>query len=290
MPSVLADFTAHVTVETSDWDGPSEGRVLLSKSQLVLAMTENEKETIPLGSVFDVTIDSTPTFVDPPPGVPVTVAFKSAGKRSTAVVSAEKRQSRTFRVVLFKAILNGTNATLKHPAQVGGRVLDTPFEGGILSLQAASVQFDTEEGPVSIPLDSVVDFSREARTVDGIERPVLVVSHMDNGEALTTLAAIESNRKLSLLGRYLRQTYQTVVDSLQNLKLSEPETETLTTLYSVGDMDVSLPSVLDTDPTAVKRLLHALHEKELIESGNEGPVLTAKGQIVVNEYLERVNE
>ena len=94
---------------------------------------------------------------------------------------------------------------------------------------------------------------------------------------------------MSILGRFLRQEYGAVIDSLAELHLSEPETEMLTTLYSAGDMDVSLPSVLDTDPERVRRILHALHEKGLVESGENGPVLTARGRIVVNEYLERVN-
>ena len=115
------------------------------------------------------------------------------------------------------------------------------------------------------------------------------MSHVGDGTALTTVAATESTRELALLGRFLRGEYQTVVDSLAELSLADPETEMLTTLYSAGDMDVSLPSVLDTDPRRVKRILHALHEKGLVESGENGPVLTARGPIVVNEYLERVN-
>ncbi|MFC7059398.1 hypothetical protein [Halovenus salina] len=55
-------------------------------------------------------------------------------------------------------------------------------------------------------------------------------------------------------------------------------------------MDVSLPSVLGMDPKTVKRVLHSLHDNGLVESGDNGPVLTAKGQIVVNEYLERIND
>jgi hypothetical protein len=36
------------------------------------------------------------------------------------------------------------------------------------------------------------------------------VTHIDDGAALTTVAAADSNRKLSLLGRYLRIEYQEV--------------------------------------------------------------------------------
>lgn len=289
MSSVLADFTAHFAVETTDSDGPVQGRVLLGQGQLVLAESDENKVSIPLESVFDVSIGSTPTFFDPMPGTPVTVAYQDGMDRVAASISADESTSEKFVTVLYKAILNGTRVTLKHPAKVGGRVTDTGFKGGLLTLEKGAVQFDTDEGPVTIPLNSVIDFSRETRTVDGTDRPVLIVSHMDNGTAMTTLAAVDSARKLSILGRYLQRVYQRVLDSLQQISLSEPETETLATIYSTGEMDVSLSNVLDVSPKQVKRLLHSLHEKGLIESKDGGPVLTAKGQIVVTHYLERVN-
>lgn len=290
MSSVLADFVAYLTVEEGDWDDPIEGRVLLSETQLVLAKDEETKVMVPLDQVFDINGGAAPRFADPMPGRPVTVAYRNGSTRATAVVSADETTSRKFETVLFKGILNGTYTVLKHPSKIGGRVLDTEFQGGIMSLSANSVKFDIDEGPVTVPLDGIVDFSREQRTVDGEDRPVLVASHMDNGEALETAAATESTRKLSILGRYLRGTYQQLLESLQQITLSDPETEALTTVYSTGDMDVSLPSVLGMEPKQVKRILHSLHGKGLIESGENGPVLTAKGQIVVNEYLERINE
>jgi helix-turn-helix protein len=289
MSSVLADFTATFAAEADPFDDPVDGRVLLGKGQLVLAASDEEKITIPLEAIFDISLGSTPNFFDPMPGTPVTVAYSDRNQRLAVAVATGEQTISKFVTVLYKAILNGTDVTLKHPAKVGGRVTDTAFKGGLLTLETGAVQFDTDQGPVTIPLDSVIDFSREQRAVDGTSRPVLVVSHMDSGTALTTLAAVDSNRKLSILGRYLQRVYGRVIDSLNELSLSETETETLATIYSTGDMDVSLASVLDTEPNQVKRLLHALHEKGLIESNDGGPVLTARGQIVVTHYLERVN-
>ena len=39
----------------------------------------------------------------------------------------------------------------------------------------------------------------------------------------------------------------------------------------------------------MKRVLHQLHEKALIEPGEHNPVLTSRGHIVVTQYLERIN-
>ncbi|MFB6189803.1 MAG: CheF family chemotaxis protein [Halapricum sp.] len=289
MSSVLAYFTGYFDVAAEGWDDPVEGRIVLGEDRLVLAASEDERVTIPLTAVFDVATGNQAAFADPMPGSPVTVAYEQGTSRTTAVIAAGETTIGKFTIVLFKALLSGTPVTIKHPAKIGGRVLDTPFKGGLLTLESGGVVFDTDEGPISVPLSSIVDFDRETRTVDGTDRPVLIVVHVDNGEALTTLAATDSPRKLSILGRYLRRTYDRVLESLQEISLGEPETETLTTLYSTGDMDVSLTSVLGEKPQTVKRLLHALHQKGLIESGEHNPVLTAKGQIVVNRYLERIN-
>jgi helix-turn-helix protein len=290
MSSVLADFRGRFDIESEALDGPVEGRVLLGKGQLILAAGDDEKVTIPLDSVVDLNTGSVPQVFDPLPGTPVTVAFEAAGEHSVALVAADEDTIRKFTTVLFKAVLNGSVASIKHPEKLGGRVLESTFQGGILSLKSGAVVFDTEEGPVSISLDAVVDFNRESRTIDGHDQPAVVVSHIQNNDAMTTVAATDSTRKLSILGRYLRREYRQLMASLENITLSKPETETLATIYSAGDMGVSLSSVLDAKPTTVKQILHSLHEKGLIRSGEDGPVLTSRGQVVVNQYLERVNE
>jgi len=289
MSSVLADFTARFNIEADAIDGPVQGRIILGKGQLVLAASGDRKVTIPLSSVIDVTPRSVPQMFDPLPGTPVTVAFRQDGAHAVALVAADESVAEKFSTVLFKAILNGTRATIKHPARLGGRVLDTDFRGGILSAESSAVRIETEEGPVTVSLDAVTDFSRETHTVDGQNRSVLVVDHMHNDEAMTTIVATESTRTLSILGRLLRREYEKYMSDLQELSLSETETEVLTTIYSTGDRDISLANVLGVDPEEVKSHLHALHQVDLIESGEHGPVRTSKGQVVVNHYLERVN-
>ena len=56
-------------------------------------------------------------------------------------------------------------------------------------------------------------------------------------------------------------------------------------------MTIPLDGVIDydRDERTVRQLLQALHDRGLIQSGEHCPVLTAKGQIVGNEYLEQVN-
>ncbi|MDY6819300.1 MAG: CheF family chemotaxis protein [Halobacteriales archaeon] len=289
MSSVLADFTARFTVEAEEADGPTQGRVLLGNEQLVLVVNEDTQVTIPLSAVVDVNVGSVPQVFDPLPGMPVTVAYKQHGSHRVALIATDEDTIEKFIPVLFRAVLSGTHVSIKHPAKLGGRVLDTAFRGGVLSIASNAVRTETEEGPVTIVLERVVDFSRDTRAIEGEQRSVLVVDHMNNGEAMTTVMALSSSRKLSILGRFLRREYQTRMASLSDISLSDVETEVLATIYSTGDHDISLANVLDIEPTQVKQILHTLHEKGLIESQDDRPVLTPNGQIVVNQYLERVN-
>lgn len=287
--SVLADFTARFVADSDDIETPTPARLVLRRDQLVLVASEDEQLTIPLSSVFDVRTDTVPKVFDPLPGTPVTIAVNRMGEKEVVLVAGDESDIRKFTAILFKALLNGTHATLEHPAKLGGRVLDTTARDSILGVEAGGLSFETGDGPVQIALDSVIDFSREPRTVDGQQRPAVVVDHVRNGDTLTTVASTETTRTLSVLGRYLRREYDTQMQSLRELSLSEAETALLTTLYSTGDHSVSLASVLGTAPKRVKQLLQALHEKGLIESHDGSPVLTSKGQIVVTQYLERVN-
>jgi helix-turn-helix protein len=185
--------------------------------------------------------------------------------------------------------LNGTHATLKHPAKLGGRVLDTEFRDSILGVEQGGLRFETGGGSLSIALESVIDFSRERRRIDGQDHPVVVVDHVRTGDTMTTVVSTAASRTLSILGRHLRREYDKQISELQQLSLSDEETALLTTLYSTGDRSVSLASVLGTEPKQIKQLLQALHQKGLIESGDTMPVLTSKGQIVVTQYIERIN-
>ncbi|MFB6186686.1 MAG: CheF family chemotaxis protein [Halobacteriaceae archaeon] len=289
MTSVLADFTAHFAVDTGELNEPSQGRVLLNKEQLVLVASDEQQVMFPLSALSDINVGVLPQAFDPLPGTPVTVAFDYDGSHSAALVATDKNRIEKFIPILFRAVLSGTHVTIKHPAKLGGRVLDTSFCGGVLSIASNAVRVETEEGPVTIALESVIDFSRETRVIDNERQSVLVVDHMQNREALTTVAAISSARKLSLLGRFLRREYDQRMESLREISLSEVETEVLTTIYTAGDQDISLANVLDVDPDQFKRILQKLHQKGLIESHDNSPVLTANGQIIVNQYLERVN-
>jgi helix-turn-helix protein len=288
--STLADFSGAFASETAGWEGPREGRVLLGEHQLVLAASRDEKVTVPLQSVFDINFDSRPQIFDPLPGTPLTIAFEDDGGRSVAVIGSEESTARKFHTVLFKAVLNGSDVTIKHPARRGGRVTGMPFHSGELALAQGGVRFVTGGITVQIEPSSVTAFDREMRRVESEQRPVFVVRHMQDGTAVTTLAATDSARMLSLLGRYLRRHYDRLISSLEGVSLSETGIEALVTVYSASGGLSILAGVLDARPKEVKRLVQSLRRDGLLEPTEDGPALTTRGQVVVNHYVDRVNE
>lgn len=288
--TTLADFAGGFNAETADWEGNASGRVLLGEQQLVLARSDDETVTIPLSAVFDINFDSRPRIFDPLPGTPVTVAYEHDGRRAVAVVASEDGAAEKFYTVLFKAVLNGTAVVIKHPARKGGRVTDVPFHSGTLALSNGGVRFATDGGAVSVDPAAVTSFDREKRQVNGEERPVFVVRHMEEGTAITTLAATDSSRMLSLLGRYLRRHYDQLMSSLSGLSLSETEVEVLVAVYSMAPDVRTLADMLDTGPSGVKRLVQSLHRDGLLRPAGGRPALTTRGQVVVNRYMDRVNQ
>ena len=288
--SVIADFVGKFNAETTARGEPTTGRVLLSQKRLVLAADGDNRLTIPLSNVFDVAVGHVPPDLGDFFDSTVTVAFERSGGRHVAAIEAGEDKIQKFSTVLFKAILNGTRMTVKHPALRGGRVTDEAFFPASLSVAPRCVTFANDERSVEIDLAQVTNFDRGTREVGGSRRPVLEVRHMDQGQAVTTLAATESARKMSIIGRYLRLEYSDLMGELKDVELTEDKTEVLVALYSGADAaGVSLANVLDMEASQVTMLLNTLEDDELVADGEDGTELTPKGQVVVSNHLEDVN-
>lgn len=287
--SVLADFVGTMTVETVDWESRTKGRVILGEGQLVFAKSDDDSVSIPLSSVFDVNLDNTPDKFGPFPARPVTIGFREDGSRRAAVVAAGEDTIEKFAVVLYKALLNGTTVRIQHPARVGGRTTDEAYRYGELAVSQGIVTVDCADESVYIDLGAITDFDRVRREVDGKPERVLEIAHMQDGTALMTHLTTLDGRTLSILGRYLRRKYDALMASLDAISFTEPKIQVLVTLYSTGDVDVDLTSVLDASSAQITSLLEQLSQDGLVKHDGAAPALTAKGQVVANHYLERVN-
>lgn len=288
--SVIADFVGKFNSEVASRGDPIKGRVVLSQKRLVLAASETDKLTIPLESIFDIAIGQVPPDLGDFFDSTVTVAFERNGQRLIAAVEADNEKIEKFGTVLFKAVVNGTETTVKERARVGGRVTDESFKTARLFLTAGTVEFRRNDGAFTVDLKTVSDFERNTREIGGAKRPVLTVRHMKDGTAMTTQAALASGRKMSILGRYLRREYSELMEELRNVELTKDKKEVLVAMYSTGDMDgMPLASILGKDSSQVSMILQDLSEDGLIQDGGDGPALTPTGKVVASRHLEDVN-
>jgi helix-turn-helix protein len=279
---VIADFVARFSLDTFDSPEPVKGRIVLSRKRLVLA-SGNSKTTVPISSIFDVNVGQVPGELESFFQDTVTIAYREDDRRRSAVVEAGTEEVSRFKTVLFKAELNGSKARVKHPARVGGRVTDASFRPSKLKIRPGTVEFVGEES-VTVDLANVTHFQKDARD----RGSVLVVRHADQGQSVTSEFVIESDRKLNLLGRYLRLEYSELAQEVEEVTTSEDEMEALVAVYS-GARSGDLAGTLGVDSSRVTMLLNDLREKELIDEGKKGLSLTAQGQLLVSDRIESVN-
>jgi len=286
--SVIADFVATFNSEASARAEPVKGRILLSEKRLVLAADEG-KVTVPLSAIFDVAVGQVPDDLGDFFDSTVTVAFEKGGNRMVAAIEADDDKIEKFTTVLFKAVLNGTDVTVKHPARVGGRVTDAEFTPAKLFLRPSTVRFRRSDDTVDVDLSTVSGFERTTRDINGTDQAVLAVRHLNSGQAALSLAAMDSPRKMSILGRYLRLEYSDLMADLEDVTLSGDQIELLVAVYSTGP-GVSLANVLDMESSQLTMVLNDLRSDELVVDGEDGPKLTPKGRVVVSNHLEDVND
>ncbi|MFC4448372.1 CheF family chemotaxis protein [Halorussus aquaticus] len=279
---VIADFVARFTLDTFDSPEPVKGRIVLSRKRLVLA-TDESKTTVPLSAIFDINVGHVPGELESFFQDTITIAYREDDRRRVAVVEAGSEEVSRFKTVLFKAELNGADARIKHPTRIGGRVTDASFRPAKLKIQSGAVQFAGDES-VTVELANVTYFKKESRETG----PVLLVRHADEGQSVTSEFAIESDRKLNLLGRYLRLEYSEIAQEVEDVTTSEAEMEALVAIYS-GARSGDLAGTLGVDSSRVTMLLNDLREKGLVDEGKKGLSLTAQGQLLVSDRIETVN-
>lgn len=272
--SIIADFTTRLIPDAARYAEPVRGRVLLSDRRLVLA-TADERVTVPLGKVFDVTYGQAPSELASFFDDTVTIGYRSGRNRQLAVVEGDTDVVRRFTNLLFKDVLNGTRALVKHP-------VEDPETETTLGVGDDSI---TLAGPTRTVIDvaTVLRFERRTWTSDTDTCPVLAVRHVpDGGSAITTEIALGSERKLHILGRYLSLSYAHLESELADVTITDEETTLLAACHA--GRDASLPRTLGTDASHVTMLQRGLAKKGLLADG--GTELTRLGRLAASRHTE----
>lgn len=285
----VADFVGRYVVDPaagSDRE-PRDGRVVMSDRRIVVASDEG-RLTVPLAGVVDVVVGNVPTGLPDLFDDTVTIAYESDGGVRTVLIEAGSETVTRFVDVLFKCLLNGTEAIAKHPEKVGGRMMDAEATPAKVSIDSKRVLVATPDEDFEIDTESVVDFDRTERAPAGDDRPTLVVVHADGDEVVTSLLAPNSGRKVTLLGRYLRIEYNQVRQSVQGVELGDSETRVLVSVYAAGG-DIDFAEVLDGGAAQATDALASLREEGLVDGDGTDVALTARGRVVVTQRFDDVD-
>ncbi len=284
--SVVADFPGWFYSHQVAGE-PPKGRIVLGKSQLVVA-SDDVRENIPTAEIFDVKIGDVPNELRTYFNDTVTVAYRDGDARRVVAIEGEDKHIERFSTVLFKVLLNGTPTLVRHPARKGGRVTDTDPVKSKLSVKWEEIGFRTADSGISIHLDDVIGVDRSERDLGYGRHPVVNFRHLADNESVMTEASIESSRKTSLLGRYVRMRYSDVADELAETTITDEEEEILVALYTAPE--VSLSQVVEFNPQRLTMVLRGLREKGLIADTDEETTLTMKGKVVAGNRIEQVND
>jgi len=284
--SVIADFKASALFDDTYRMDPDPSRIVLNREALVV-VSDQRRIKIPLGSIFDIIVSRIPKELDEFFDQTVLIGFTKSDARRTVLIKGDHDRIDKFAMYLYKATLQGRTARVTHPARKGGRVVDSEPEDAKIYPKPHSVCFEGENLDFEIDLSLVTDITSAKRTDGDETKPVLSVRHMSDKQAVTTEISHESVRKLNILTRYLRLRYFQLVEQLEDIDMTDEETEVLVALYSGGERE-HLPGMLDTDQEYVDGILTDLVEKDLL-TGVEESELSTWGRLAVSDRIEDVN-
>lgn len=256
----FADTTGQIMLAAKD-DRPlsdaqwKQARILLSNRRLILA-TSKDTQKVPLddirqiGGRLDRTIDARQ--------VAEYVQLRLPGRTYLVAASEHER----FKRALYRALLHGRSMHTKHPAVEGGVVTDAEWEPASLTLDDDGLGVALQSGRfVCCPLDELSGLRTDIREVDGDDRPVVAVSHLDEEDTIveTHLAAEEPTA--AHLRTYLHQGISMIE---ANVDLSQTERAILTALYS-GVSPFEIPAFLGRDVETVEKMYERLIDLDLVE-------------------------
>lgn len=289
--SRVADFTGRISSQQAIGDGPppEPARVIMSDRRLVLAGDEGDKVIIPLANVVDIMGGKVPAEYRDLFEATITVAYRSAddGQIYSWLIESNQETIEKFRTVLFKTLLNGTTARLRHPARVGGRVTDSDPRKAKINVKPQLLRFATPNDFVTIDLTTVIDFSRRDDGDDSTP-PSLLVRYTNDGHPASSVIRVPSGRELSLVGRFLRIEYRQLLEEIGDISLTNHHKRLLVAIYTTGG-DIDYTSVIPGEAARTTNLMADLSQKGLIDETPSGAELTSHGQVAVANCIEDVN-
>lgn len=282
---IKADFIADIKPEGYQY--AKRGRVLMTDSQLVLALGREKSITIDINAIQDARVGYVPDefsefFND---GIPL--VFKQGEDTvNYAVIESTHDNIKKFGTLLFGKILNGVEGRFIHPYRTGGHLTNSDFEEMSLKIRADAVTFRTKSGEETVDIGALIGLSEEEMDInDHLQRVVKFQTHKQ-GTVATSVVRIEDARPRHFLIRYMQIRLGRLTRAVEDIELTDNEEDALVGIYS-GGSSVDLAGVLGLEVDQVKSIMEELAETDLLENDGEGGYeATTVGKAYVNRRVE----
>ena len=253
----------------------TNGRIVLSNKRVALVGNEG-KRNIPIARIH-----SLDGRMDVNQLVAKVSNYVSVRFDENVVLIAPTDEA--FETDLYRALLDGRVALVKHPAVAGGVVQDTEFEKARFSISEDALGIATAGGRFhEVVLDDVGQVADEERTVQGERRKMLDVEHAEEGTSVHTHVA-GADRDVMALASFLRQGERRNDTALD---LSGKEKEVLMALYS-GVSPFEIPDFLGMDVDRVEEVYEHLVELDVLDEVRvrREVTLNARGRNLASEAM-----
>lgn len=206
--SIRADFTADVELSDETTTG-RRMRVLLNETRLAFA-TGDRTRVVPVGDIFDIVQAISPRAM-PDASETLRLAFRDGEVRRVASLSTDASSLLRFQHVLFRVLLDGTPAVVRHT--VGGERVRSAAELS-LSVTATRIQFGGGDAPVAVvPRDDITEFRTGHGSLGDDRVPAVTLYWLADGRTAETVVRLSTLRLFNLFGRYLRSTAQLAAEA-----------------------------------------------------------------------------
>jgi helix-turn-helix protein len=287
---LIADFCGRIITEDVDQLKPIKARVLLNREQLVL-VTGDGKEAILLSNIAStdpgMVLESFSQFFEEA----IAIAYRQNGTQKRAVIGGSSNTVAKFRTRLYKLLIGEQTVLVKHPAKRGGRVTNAPALKMTLEIDEDTILLVKDDQTAKIHLEAVIGFEHERRQFGDKQRLTLTVDHAPSGTTLTTYISLPKKQHLTFLSQFIRQNYSKVVANVNDIHLSETEIQLLASLHTFDggakqDRLMLMVNGVDDPDSFVEQL----REKQLVTHDQDELHLTYRGEIMITEQVESVNE
>ena len=196
-----------------------------------------------------------------------------------------KTQDQIFRYLAFNLKSDRFAVYFLSPATRGGVVVkDSKWDKGYLCITDEALWFLSSSKQIRISVDSLGSVEKDLRTVGKKQRVVLVITHVENGEVITSFVLCPETT-LEMLQNYI----QNIIDKYKPKdKLSEVEEQILTMVYTGVD-SVGVESILGISTEELNKLYDKLVDMGLarVVKIRKEIELTPRGVALVNDIMKK---